>query len=165
MAFTPTYQYIYGASKNLMNQPTWTNSTTDTKVNLNLSITVYKGGVSKGERRLDVTADGFISLTTASSADGIDKVLIKHNGSTRDLSIITIDNLDVPAADTPLTFSCVVTGHDPTIVGGINLSDCMLAPGAKALPYQVYGSNGWQPYFLNKYSSNAWTIGNVYKNT
>lgn len=150
------YEYIYGASKNLINQATWINSTTDTRANFNLSITVYKGGTSLGERRLDITEAGFKSLTTASGANGIDKVLIKHNGSTRDLAIATIENLDVPA-NTPLTFSLVVNNFKPSTEGGINIQDCMLVEGSKALPYQVYNSTGWQPYFEHKYTSNAWS--------
>lgn len=150
------YEYIYGASKNLANISPWTNTTTDTKLNFNLSITAYKSGTSIGERRLDVVDCGFISLTTASGANGIDKILIKHNGSTRDIAIATVENLDIPA-NTPITFSCQCNGNNPTKAGGIILKNIMLAEGSKALPYQVYNTSGWQPYFEHKYTSNAWS--------
>ena len=148
--FPRLYTYIYGSSKNLINQATWTNTTTDTKTNFNLSITAYKDSTSVGERRLDVTAGGFIYLTTASGANGIDKVIIKHNGSTRDLAIATIENLDIPA-NTPLTFSAQCNGNNPGVAGGIKLANCMLASGSAALPYQVYNSTGWQAYFEHKF--------------
>ena len=150
------YEYIYGASKNLANVANWTNTTTDTKTNFNLSITAYNGSTSLGERRLDVTNCGFIQLTTASGASAIDKLIIKHNGSTRDLAIATVEELDV-AAGTPITFSCQCNGNNPGTAGGIILKNIMLAAGNKALPYQVYGSTGWQPYFEHKYTSNAWS--------
>ena len=162
MSFSPTYFYVYGASRNLMSQSTWKNSNTDTKANFNLSITVYKNNVSAGERRLDVNSTGFKSLTSAVSTNGIDKVIIKHNGSTRDLAIATIENLDVPA-NSAVTLSFTCNGYDPTTVDGIDLTGLMLASGSKAFPYQIYNTNGWQPFFLNKYVSNAWTTANVYK--
>lgn len=150
------YEYIYGASKNLANVADWTNTNTDTKLNFNLSITAYNGTTSLGERRLDVADCGFIYLTTASGASAIDKLIIKHNGSTRDLAIATVEGLNI-AAGIPITFSCQCNGNNPTKAGGIILKNIMLAEGNKALPYQVYDSTGWQPYFAHKYTSNAWS--------
>ena len=144
------YEYIYGASKNLANIADWTNTNTDTKLNFNLSITAYNGSTSLGERRLDVADCGFIALTTASGASAIDKLIIKHNGSTRDLAIATVEGLSV-SAGTPITFSCQCNGNNPTKAGGIILKNIMLAEGNKALPYQVYNSTGWQAYFEHKF--------------
>lgn len=149
------YEYIYGESKNLANVADWTNTNTDTKANFNLSITAYKGSTSLGERRLDVANCGFISLTTASGANGIDKLIIKHNGSTRDLAIATVENLDVPS-NTPVTFSCQCNGNNPGKNGGIILKNIMLAEGSAALPFQTFGSTGWQPYFEHKKGASGW---------
>ena len=131
--------YVGDLTANLMQTYTWKNSQTDTKTNFNLSITVYSGSTGLGERRLDVTSNGYITLTSAAPTTTYDKIIIKHNGSQRDLTIATITGSF--EANTPVSFSCVVDGHDPTAVDGIDLKQMMLVTGATAKP--------WEPY--NKY--------------
>lgn len=141
---------------NLMSTSEWTNSNTDTKSFFQLSITLYSGSTSFGERRLDINENGHFSLTSATPTGTADKLNIKHNGSTRDLTIANLTGNF--AEDTPLTISFDVTGHDPTTSGGISISNIMVNEGSTALPYEPYGkykipiTNSGQTYniFLNE---------------
>ena len=122
---------------NLWDLQSWTNTTTDTRSYFQLSITLYNGSTSFGECRFDVHETGRVSLTSVTAgADGATRLAIKHNGSTRDLAIGNV--YDVPA-NQPLTISFDVSGYDPTIAGGISISNIMINLGSTALPYEPYG--------------------------
>ena len=123
---------------NLFNLQSWTNTTTDTRSYFQLSITLYNGSTSLGECRFDVHETGRVALTSATAgADGATRLAIKHNGSTRDLAIGSVYD-DFPA-NQPLTISFDVSGYDPTITGGISISNIMLNSGSTPLPYEPYG--------------------------
>lgn len=123
---------------NLFNLQSWTNATTDTRSYFQLSITLYNGSTSLGECRFDVHETGRVVLTSATAgADGATRLAIKHNGSTRDLAIGSVYD-DFPA-NQPLTISFDVSGYDPTIAGGISISNIMLNSGSSALPFEPYG--------------------------
>ena len=123
---------------NLFNLQSWTNTATDTRSYFQLSITLYNGSTSLGECRFDVHETGRVVFTSATAgADGATRLAIKHNGSTRDLAIGSVYD-DFPA-NQPLTISFDVSGYDPTIAGGISISNIMLNTGSTALPYEPYG--------------------------
>ena len=128
--------YCGDLTDNLSSVATWKNTQTDTRTNLMFSITLYSGTTGLGERRLTVESDGYKTLTSAAPTTTYDKILIKHNGSTRDLNIVTITG-DFEA-NTAVTFSCDVNGHDPTTENGIDLSNIMVNTGDTAKPYEPY---------------------------
>lgn len=115
----------------------WTNVNTDTKSFFQLSMTLYNGSTSLGERRLDIKSNGYKYLVSVASESDVTRIQVKHNGSTRDLPIGSIyGNFQ---AGTQFTISMDVSGHDPTTVGGISVSNIMLNSGSTALPYEPYG--------------------------
>lgn len=123
---------------NRFNLQYWSNTTTDTRSYFQLSITLYNGSTSLGECRFNVHETGKVALTSATAgADGATRLAIKHNGSTRDLAIGSAYD-DFPA-NQPLTISFDVSGYDPTIAGGISISNIMLNSGSSALPFEPYG--------------------------
>lgn len=128
---------------NLCPVSTWTNSqSTDTRSVFQIRVIAYMGSTQ-------VTAGSYINTSgsgtytsTIKLAGTADRIVIKHNGSTRDLYLATV-MIDGSEGEY-YTVSMYVETNDPTTLGGIKVRDLMLNSGSTALPYEPYNPEGWE---------------------
>ena len=113
----------------------FTNTNTDTRSFFSLmAMFLDADGVNKGSAFVNISSAGRYEITVTPSAD-CKKIDIKHNGSTRDLRFtFDIDTI----ANLPYTFSCDVTGYDPTSIGGISFKNVQFEQNAHATEYIVH---------------------------
>lgn len=73
------------------------------------------------------------TIGTITINSSVTKFVIKHNGSSRDLTI------EIPwTAQGTFTFSCLVPSNDPTTVGGLVIKDIQVEEGSTATPFAPY---------------------------
>ena len=168
-------------SQNISPISDFTNTTTDTRTTLSLFIRLYNGAKSLGEIAYDITATGIQTINSVVvTSTPITRIYIKHNGIRQDIPILDI-NADFPNGQ--FWFTANYISINPTVVGGIQLSNMMLNRGPSALPYEPYGStwntksyaksiSGSQTYVkfpivlrTNQQSISTWSVkGNMVQN-
>lgn len=123
--------------ENLCPTPTWTNSqSTDTRIHFQIRVLAYMGSTIVTASPYVNTSNPGIYTTSITLSEAADKLVIKHNGSSRDLIIanITING----TAGESYTVSMYVETNDPTTLGGIKVRDIMLNLGSTTKPYSPY---------------------------
>ena len=127
---------------NLCATENFANSTTDTRSFLQLAIMCYYGSdfvgratFSGGIQLLDIKTTGNKQILFTVTAENCNRLFIKHNGATRDISISNV--YGAFSGDYNISFDC--NGTNPTVVDGISLENIMLNAGSTPLPYEPYG--------------------------
>jgi hypothetical protein len=123
---------------NLCPVSTWTNSqNTDTRSFFQIRIIAYMGStIVSASPYVDTSAPGIYTASMTLS-EAADRIVIKHNGTSRDLIIATVAINGT--VEKSYTVSMYVETNDPTILNGIKIKNLMLNPGSTALPYEPYG--------------------------
>lgn len=136
----------YHVSKNIAPTKDFTNSTTDSNSTLRVVIRLYNGATSLGEQNYNITTTGIQTIKSVIvTSTPITRIYIKHNGSRADIPILDL-NVDFPNGQ--FWFTANYISINPTVAGGIQLSNMMLNRGSSALPYEPYSSEVWHdiPY-------------------
>lgn len=116
------------------NNGVFTNSNTDPRSNFLLrisTINAINGSDITKSSAITVNKNGKVSATITPSSNG-QYVKIIHDGSTKTLAIIFKLNTE---ANKTYTFSCNVTGYDPTTIGGIVFNDAQFEQNSVATDY------------------------------
>ena len=143
----------YHVSKNISPIKDFTNTITDTKSILSVVIRLYNGATSLGEKAYNITTTGIQSINSVVvTSTPITRIYIKHNGSRTDISILDI-NVDFPNGQ--FWFTADYISINPTVVGGIQLTNIMLNRGTSALPYDPYSADVWHDLAPKRYENGA----------
>lgn len=125
---------IYNRNGLAINDGVVTNTATDTRNNLQFLVSIYNDESSQRIAVSDaknVNSNGRVFLTVTPPSNGT-KVEIRHNGSSKDLSLYF--RCDT-TANLPYTFSCYVNGYNPKVVGGISFDKIQFEQNDKATEY------------------------------
>ena len=127
---------------NLCATENFANSTTDTRSFLQLAIMCYYGSdfvgratFSGGTQLLDIKTTGNKQILFTVTAENCNRLFIKHNGATRDISISNV--YGAFSGDYNISFDC--NGTNPTVVDGVSLENIMLNTGSTAISFEPYG--------------------------
>ncbi len=119
---------------NLCNMSYWTNSSTDTRSRLQFVLKLLDNSTDVGSKTIPTTLGA--NSVSVTSEGAFNKIRLYHNGQTSNISIKTIDG--EWATGTTISVSFNATGIDPTVEGGIVLSDIMVNVG-NPTTYEPYG--------------------------
>lgn len=132
----PANIQIYN-SQFTLNNGTYTSTMTDERATLQLAVQLWKTNNSYLKSLCNIgniSSTGRVSLTfTVDDAQG-QYICLKHNGTKKDLCLL----FPVPLGLRQYTLSVNVLAYNPTIIGGIQLSDIQLEVGDTATAYEVY---------------------------
>lgn len=110
-----------------------TNTHTDTKNFLRLYLVAYDGNGEKINQTgyTDVESAGEVALTITPTSNAASLALV-HNGSTRNLKATFTLSLE---AEKPYTLSTNITGYNPSVVGGVVMTDVQIEQNNHATEY------------------------------
>jgi len=144
--------WVGGAGKNKFNQVdtttyglsntngTYTNTLTDSKTSYQPTVRWYKNGTFVNANiGTNITSSGRYRLTVNVGGQEYDEIRFGHNGSTRDLIILYPLGYNTTNI---MTISFTVDGFNPSVVGGLTISEIELEIGQKTTPdpYEPYAN-------------------------
>lgn len=117
-----------------------TNKITDTRTFFNFYVYL----LDKDEKIIDRPINDIISSNeskdfTFSLTSGCEKIILKHNGSSRDINIGMINIIDIGLKENDIiTVHISVSSNDPTVVGGIVINELAIVKGSTFTEYEPY---------------------------
>lgn len=134
--------------ENLCSISTWTNSqSTDTRSHFQIRVLAYMGNTIVSASPYVNTSNPGVYTTSITLSETADKLVIKHNGSSRDLIVANV--MINGTVGESYTVSMYVETNDPTTMDGIKVRDIMLNSGSTPLPYSPY-LNKTTPIYLGE---------------
>ena len=116
----------------------FTNTNTDTRANLQFQAVLLDDNLQTIQSLFSqsVTATGAFSRTITITNSGYSKLMIKHNGSTRDLRII----VPFTYPKETVTISANFLGVDVSTVGGLSFENLQIEIGSTATDFEPYNA-------------------------
>lgn len=135
----PVYPTEVGEkTANLSPNNTFTNTTTDTRSYLSLALQAYSDSGFLNQNLTNVT-ENKKAIVTLTAASGTTRLTVVHNGATQNIRIVPYFSAEAGK----YTLVADVTGYNPTVEGGIVLSNIMILSGEYTLetipPYEPTG--------------------------
>ena len=135
----PVYPTEVGEeTANLSPNNTFTNTTTDTRSYLSLALQAYSDSGFLNQNLTNVT-ENKKAIVTLTAASGTTRLTVVHNGATQNIRIVPYFSAEAGK----YTLVADVTGYNPTVAGGIVLSNIMILSGEYTLetipPYEPTG--------------------------